>query len=255
MEREAQLATAEGRRASLLAMAARRAWRGSGTAREVAARRTWTLPVPDLRPVFAPAGTPFAIVGGVATRLYMQERVTPDLDILIDADDVWAVEAALGRAGATRLGDHPAGGARWALPVGVVANVPAAAPGWQALARMTGTDLDAMPRRLDVLSPATPWVRPALATAGPSPTGLPVAALPYLVLMKLISGTSGDLDDLARLLGGADANALDAVRAVVGTYQPAAADDLEQLIAAGRRGSEESVGTDDRDEAGGMRHV
>jgi len=251
MDREANLATAEGRRAALLAMAARRARPGGGTAPEVAARRTWTLPVPDLRPVLAPAGAPFAIVGGVATRLYMQERATPDLDILIDVDDVPAVEAALGRAGATRLGDHPAGGSRWALPTAVAADLPAAAPAWRALAHVTGTDLDAMPRRLDVLALDRPWVGPALATARLGPTGLPVVALPYLVVMKLTSGTSGDLDDLARLLGGADAGELDAVRATVRAYRPAAADDVERLIAAGRRGSEARAGADDRDAAGG----
>jgi len=235
MDREANLATAEGRRAALLAMAARRAQPGGGTAPEVAARRTWTLPVPDLRPVLAPTGVPFAIVGGVATRLYMQERATPDLDILIDADDARAVEAALGRAGATRLGEHPAGGSRWALPTAVAADLSAAAPAWRALAHVTGTDLDAMPRRLDVLALAAPWVGSAVATARPSPTGLPVVGLPYLVVMKLTSGTSGDLDDLARLLGGADASALDAVRAAVRAYQPVVAGDVERLVAASRR--------------------
>ncbi len=251
MHREATLATAEGRRAALLAMAARRARPGGGTAPAVAARRTWTLPVPDLRPVLAPVGAPFAIVGGVATRLYMQERATPDLDILVAAGDAEAVEAALGRAGATRLGDHPAGGARWALPPTVAADLPVAAPAWRALARMTGTDLDAMPRRLDVLALAAPWVGPALATARPSPTGLPVVALPYLVVMKLTSGASGDLDDLARLLGGADAGELDAVHAAVRMYRPAAADDVERLIAAGRREPEARAGADDRNVAGG----
>jgi len=235
MDREANLATAEGRRAALLAMAARRAQPGGGTAPEVAARRTWTLPVPDLRPVLAPTGAPFAIVGGVATRLYMQERAAPDLDILIDADDARAVEAALGRAGATRLGEHPAGGSRWALPTAVAADLLAAAPAWRALAHMTGTDLDAMPRRLDVLALAMPWVGPALATARPGPTGLPVVVLPYLVVMKLTSGTSGDLDDLARLLGGTNAGELDAVRAAVRAYRPAASNDVERLVAASRR--------------------
>ncbi len=235
MDREANLATAEGRRAALLAMAARRAQPGGGTAPAVAARRTWTLPVPDLRPVLAPTGAPFAIVGGVATRLYMQERAAPDLDILIDADDARAVEAALGRAGATRLGEHPAGGSRWALPTAVAADLLAAAPAWRALAHMTGTDLDAMPRRLDVLALAMPWVGPALATARPGPTGLPVVVLPYLVVMKLTSGTSGDLDDLARLLGGTNAGELDAVRAAVRAYRPAASNDVERLVAASRR--------------------
>jgi len=251
MDRGADLATAEGRRAVLLEMAARRATPGSGTAPAVAARRTWTLPVPDLRPVLAPAGVPFVIVGGVATRLYMQERAAPDLDILIDAGDAEAVTAALERAGAARLGDHRAGGSRWELPPTIVADLPAAAPTWGALARVTGTDVDAMPRRLDVLAMDAPWVGPALATARPGPTGLPVVALPYLVVMKLTSGTSGDLDDLARLLSGANPGALVAVRAAAQTHRPAAVGDLDRLIAAGRQGAVAGAGADDGAEVGG----
>jgi hypothetical protein len=251
MDRGVDLATAEGRRAALLAMAARRATPGSGTAPAVAARRTWTLPVPDLRPVLAPTGAPFAIVGGVATRLYMQERASPDLDILIDAGDAEVVTAALDGAGAARLGDHPAGGGRWELPPTIVPDVPEAAPAWRALARVTGIEVDAMPRRLDVLAPDAPWVGPALATAQPSPTGLPVVALPYLVVMKLTSGASGDLDDLARLLAEADPGALAAVRAAVQAYRPAASDDLDRLIAAGRRGTIAGAGLGDEAEVGG----
>jgi len=105
--------------------------------------------------------------------------------------------------------------------------------------------------RLDVLAPDASWVGPALATARPSPTGLPVVALPYLVVMKLTSGTSGDLDDLARLLGGADPGEMAAVRAAVGAHRPVAAGDLDRLIAASRRGAMASAEAGDGAEARG----
>ncbi len=53
--------------------------------------------------------------------------------------------------------------------------------------------------------------------------------------MKLIAGTSGDVADVARLLGAAGAEDLDAGRAAVRAYRPAASADLERLIASGRR--------------------
>ncbi len=68
------LTTVEGRRTALLEMAARRAKPGSGTAAAVRRARTWTLPVPDLRPALT---RPFALTGGVATRLYTWKRANP----------------------------------------------------------------------------------------------------------------------------------------------------------------------------------
>ena len=231
------LTTVEGRRTALLDMAARRAKPGSGTAQAVRRARTWTLPVPDLRLALT---RPFALTGGVATRLYMQERTNPDLDILIAASDAEATAVDLERIGATRLGDHPAGGTRWMLPATLATDLPAPTSGWRELACIAGMNtVDAddafAPRRLDVLALDAPWVGPALRAPRTSPTGLPVLALPYLALMKLIAGTSGDVDDLARLLGAADAEELDAVRTVAQAYRPVASADLERLIVAGRR--------------------
>jgi len=126
------------------------------------------------------------------------------------------------------------------LPATLATDLPAPAPAWRELARIAGMDAmeagDAfVPRRLDVLALDAPWVEPALRTPQASPTGLPVLALPYLVLMKLIAGTSGDVADVARLLGAAGAEDLDAGRAAVRAYRPAASADLERLIASGRR--------------------
>ncbi len=50
-------------------------------------------PWPDLRPILE--GIPWVIVGGVATRAYMPERVTQDLDILVRHRDGGEVRARL----------------------------------------------------------------------------------------------------------------------------------------------------------------
>ncbi|MEE8391235.1 MAG: hypothetical protein V3S14_10635 [Anaerolineae bacterium] len=63
---------------------------GTGSAPEFLQRRTAMNPWPDLRPILQ--GIPWVIAGDVATRAYMPERATKDLDILVrqrDGDEVW----------------------------------------------------------------------------------------------------------------------------------------------------------------------
>ena len=54
-------------------------------------------PWPDLRPVLT--GIPWVVVGAVATRAYMPERATKDLDILVQLQDETEVQARLVAAG------------------------------------------------------------------------------------------------------------------------------------------------------------
>ena len=54
---------------------------GAGSNVEFLNQRTWIHPVTNLNNIIKQA--PFVVVGGVATRLYMPERMTLDLDILI----------------------------------------------------------------------------------------------------------------------------------------------------------------------------
>ena len=54
-------------------------------------------PWPDLRPILR--GIDWVIVGGVATRAYMPERMTKDMDILVHQSDGEAVVAKLEEAG------------------------------------------------------------------------------------------------------------------------------------------------------------
>ncbi|MEW6752778.1 MAG: hypothetical protein AB1505_17635 [Candidatus Latescibacterota bacterium] len=188
-----------------VAMARRRARPGSGTAATLRARRSWSLPVSDLLNLIR--HTPFVVVGGVATRLYMQERVTLDVDILVAAADAARLHEELRTAGCRHEGPLSMGGSHWVLPDG---------------------------GGLDVLESEAAWVRAALASPRRAPDGLPVADLPYLVLLKLQASRTQDLADVSRMLGGAPEPELDRVRQVVRAHLPEAAEDLESLIVLGR---------------------
>ncbi len=162
-------------------------------------------PWPDLRPILQ--GIPWVIIGGVATRAYMPERATKDLDILVrhqDGDEVWERLEAAGYRYVSSL----------AMP-GFLTQSP------------EGVDLD-------VLLGDHPWLDEALAHPRQDPAGYPVLALPYLVLVKMASSRAQDMADLARMLGLASDKALDQVRAVVARYAPEEAEDLGSLIYLGR---------------------
>jgi hypothetical protein len=58
---------------------------GSGSSIEFLNSRTWNHPVTNLNNIIKQA--PFVVVGGVATRLYMPEKMTLDLDILVRLED------------------------------------------------------------------------------------------------------------------------------------------------------------------------
>ncbi len=73
------------RRKLLLGMALRRARPGSGSADVFLRERTAMTNWPDLSEILT--GISWAVVGPVATRTYMPERATQDLEILVIADD------------------------------------------------------------------------------------------------------------------------------------------------------------------------
>src|SRR5262245_7768413 len=79
----------------------RRVRSGSGSSHEFMRRRTAMNPWPDLRPILK--GIDWAIVGGVATRAYMPERMTKDLDILVHQNDEKAVLTRLEQAGYQKI--------------------------------------------------------------------------------------------------------------------------------------------------------
>jgi len=161
---------------------------------------------PDLRAVLE--DIPWAIVGGVATRAYMPERTTRDLDVLVRDADGSGVLERLEQAG-FKVVSH------LAIP-GLLLRSPEGA-------------------EVDVLFGNQPWLEEALAHTQPDAAGYPVIALPYLVLLKLQAARAQDWADVSRMLGQADGDQLEAVRAVVTQHSPEDAEDLEALISLGRQ--------------------
>jgi len=163
------------------------------------------IPWPDLRPVLE--NVPWVIVGGVATRAYMPERATKDLDILVRREDGDEVRERLEEAGYLFVTDL-------------------AVPGF--LVRSL-EDVE-----VDVILGDYPWLAEALSNPRQDMAGYPVLDLPYLVLMKMESSRLQDTADLSRMLGLASDEELDRVRVAVAHYAPTEMGDLESLIYLGR---------------------
>jgi len=161
---------------------------------------------PDLRPILN--GLDWLVVGGVATRNYMPERMTRDLDILVREKDSGAVVAKMESAGYKLE-------ARLSIP-GVLMLSP------------TGVEVD-------VLFGNTPWLEEALKTAATDPAGYPTIALPYLILLKMDAQRAQDWADVSRMLGWASEAALENVREVFRKYAPQDVEDLESLIFIGKK--------------------
>ena len=85
MDMDRGLISAKERRHLLIAMARRRARPGTGSSAAFMQARTAMKFWPDLRDTLQDID--WVIVGAVATRAYMPERVTGDLDILVRAGD------------------------------------------------------------------------------------------------------------------------------------------------------------------------
>ncbi|MGA7953822.1 MAG: hypothetical protein WCA07_09925 [Gloeobacterales cyanobacterium] len=190
------------RRKQYIALIQKRVRPGSGSNLAFMQSRTWAYPVADLNRIIQE--TPFVVVRGVATRLYMPERMTLDIDILVFSQDAPGLYRELNQASAKRIGLLTVGGSSWQLADGTV---------------------------LDVIESSEAWVTQAVQNPNLDPTGLPIIALPYLVLMK---SRAQDIADLSRMLGGADEELLGQVRAVVKTHMDDAVEDLERLITLGK---------------------
>jgi hypothetical protein len=194
-------------RKSFIALAQRLQRPGSGNALAFLRERTAWMLFPDLTQTLYPI--PWAVVGAVATRLYMPERATRDLDIVVRNEDAPEVRRRLTRAGFAYQGELSIGGSSW----------------------LSG---DGIP--VDVLEMAQPWLAQALSETehNRDAQGLPVLSLPYLVLMKVQAGRVQDLADVTRMLGQASDEALNAVRDLFAQYLPADLEDLESIVLLGR---------------------
>lgn len=196
--------TTRGARRTLIDIALRRQRPGTGSvlARGDSPVRIW----PDLSNVLT--GIPWAVCGGVATRNYMPERGTQDLDVLVHQRDLATAEDRLRAHGAEFISPLSIGGSTWRLPGGTP---------------------------LDVLEGRAPWTEKALrlAAGNRDQQGLPVLTLPYLVLMKMESDRLVDAGDIGRMLGMAGDDARDEVRDVVRTHRSDFLEDLESVIKLG----------------------
>lgn len=154
-------------------------------------------------------GIPWAATGAAGARLYMPERMTNDLDILVRKADAVTVRQRLQRAGAQFVGELSVGGSSWTLR-------------------------DGFP--LDIIEGDEEWVDLALreASMNVDPQNMPVLPLQYQVLMKFRASRVQDLADMTRMLGQAMEEQLSAVRDLFSTWLPKDMDDLESLITLGR---------------------
>jgi len=185
----------------LVELALRRQARGTGSSAGFLKLRTAMQPVPELSAVLQ--NIRWVLVDGLATRAYMPERATLDVDILIQAEDTQAARRAFARAGYTVSGT---------LSIG----------GFTAVR-------DAEPP-VDVLALDAPWVADALAAPYTDVAGLPVLALPYLILMKLEAGRTQDFADVQRMLGQASTADRELARRHVAQFAPLLVEDFDSLI-------------------------
>lgn len=152
-------------------------------------------------------GVPYAVIGGHAVAHYLSVPPTGGLDVLIAWRRLADAETWLEAAGARRKGDWAPGGSVWTLAGG---------------------------EPLILMALEEEWVDAALKQREKNGGGHPWVGEAWLVLMKMRSFRTRDVEDAQRLLDGADAATLRAVRRAVRTYQPQDAEDLESMIQLSR---------------------
>jgi len=203
-------------RQTIIEIARRHQHKGTGNALAFLAERTTQMTWLDLSPILAPIR--WAVVGAAATRLYMPERATRDLDVAIRVADAPAARRKLADAKFVFHGELSIGG-----------SIPPKNAGRSAWRAPKG-------QMIDVIEGREAWWSDALAEAQTNrdAQGLPILPLRYLVLMKFHSGRVQDIADVTRMLGQADDATLDATRALFKQYAPADLQDLESLITLGK---------------------
>jgi hypothetical protein len=185
-----------------LALALRRAARGSGSSSAFLSRRTATRLLPDLRQILGPL--PWVLVGGVALRAYMPERATHDIDILLHQRDSARACAALAGSGYTITTHNTA-------------------------VRISAEQAGALP--IDIHLEWQEWLDPALAAPSSDAAGYPVLGRPYLMLLKLQAGSLQDLTDVQRMLRDTPLPERVTTRALVANLDPALGKEFDALIA------------------------
>ena len=199
--------TAAHTRRIMIEQARKRQRPGSSSTLAFLRERTCRIPWPDLGPTLG--DILWAVVGAAATRLYMPERATFDLDVAVLVTNAADARARLAAAGAVYQGERSSGGSHWALADGTP---------------------------VDVLELMDGWAGEALVAAASNrdAQGLPVLPLPYLIRMKFEAGRLQDIADVTRMLGLAGEAQLAEIREVFGDLPDEDRADLESLIQLGR---------------------
>ena len=194
-------------RRQLISLALRRQRPGMGSSMALLEQRTAFMQFPDLTSILGPI--PWAVVGAVATRLYMPEWTTRVLDVLLSKEVARQARRRLTGEGFRYQGELSIGGSSWVSPEGIA---------------------------IDVVEMEEPWLPDALLEAqdNRNPQGLLVLPLAYLVLMKFEAGRVQDLAYITRMLGQAGEQELNDVRQLFARYSQEDLEDLESLILLGR---------------------
>ncbi len=198
--------SAHQKRRFILQMALRRINPGTGSSAQLMKERTTMQAWPDLRKILE--GLDWLVIGGVATRAYMPERMTKDLDILVRKIDGNTVMERLNKAGYALVSQLAIAGFAMRSPAGV---------------------------DVDVLLGEDPWLDEAFAASTADLAGYPVISLPFLVILKLTANRLRDMGDLSTILGWAEETDLAAVRKTVARHLPAEREDLESIIYLGQQ--------------------
>jgi hypothetical protein len=195
-------------RRTMIRMAKRGQRPGSGSSIEFLKRRTADVEWFDLSDILA--GIDWAVIGAVATRHYMPERATKDLDVAIAAKNAKKVRQLLEKAGFTYKSELGIAGSHWITPNG---------------------------QELDVIEVSEKWWTHALKAAQNNRDlqGLPVLPLPQLVFSKMRTMRPQDVADATRVLGQATLEQLDETREFLKKYgTPEEVEDLESLVQMGQ---------------------
>lgn len=150
-------------------------------------------------------GTPWVLVGGLALRAYIPERMTLDVDILIHERDSETARTAFVAAGYRVTG---------ALSIG----------GFSVQEDGSNTP------PIDVLTRTDNWLDAALAAPAHDAAGYPVLPRVYLILLKLAAGRTQDLADVQRLVAYTSAAERAEFVQVVKQERPELVEDLESLF-------------------------
>src|SRR5207247_2721650 len=119
---------------------------GTGSGLDFLRRRTANMRFPDIEPMLTSVN--FAVIGAAATRQYMAERLTNDLDILVSKANLKEAEKRLKKAGATRIGELTIDPSQWTLSDGFHLDVIALEDEWVGSAitdAQSNRDLQGLP--------------------------------------------------------------------------------------------------------------